>query len=239
MAREIIADLYEFMLQLDARIKVFDCHIDLVFRSNADCQRIAKICGVGSKTATAVVATIGDGKKFKNGRHMAAWMGLVLQQHSSGDKRLLMGISIRGDKHLRTLSVHGAWSVIRVYQGITSAFSKWVNSIRERRGMNRAIVAVANKNTRIIWAMLHRNEPTGTLRCVRNLTFITDHLLRLTTRNSHMGAPSKRGHRIDVCNQGETVSNADLLGPLLTCNIPEHSLIREFSLPSIQIIKIS
>ncbi len=117
MAREIIADLYEFMLQIDVRIKVFDRRIDQFFRSNADCQRIAKICGVGSKTATAVVAAVGDGKEFKNGRHMAAWMGLVPRQHSSGDKRLLMGISKRGDKHLRTLLVHGARSVVRVSQG--------------------------------------------------------------------------------------------------------------------------
>jgi len=158
MTREIIADLFEFMLQLDARIKAFDKRIDQVFRANPECQRIARICGVGSKTATAVVAAVGDGKEFKNGRHMAAWMGLVPRQHSSGDKRLLMGISKRGDKHLRTLLIHGARSVVRVSQGRTDAFSRWVNSIRERRGMNRAIVAVANKNARIIWAMLRRNE---------------------------------------------------------------------------------
>ena len=158
MTREIIADLFDFMLQLDARIKAFDRRIDHVFRASPDCQRIARICGVGAKTATAVVAAVGDGKEFKNGRHMAAWMGLVPRQHSSGDKRLLMGISKRGDKHLRTLLIHGARSVVRVSQRKTDAFSQWVNSIRERRGMNRAIVAVANKNARIIWAMLRRNE---------------------------------------------------------------------------------
>lgn len=158
MTREIIGDLFEFLLQLDERIKAFDRRIDRVFRASADCKRIAQICGVGSKTATAVVAAVGDGKEFKNGRHMAAWMGLVPRQHSSGDKRLLMGISKRGDKHLRTLLIHGARSVVRVSQGRTDAFSRWVNSIRERRGMNRAIVAVANKNARIIWAMLRRNE---------------------------------------------------------------------------------
>lgn len=101
---------------------------------------------------------MGDGKEFKNGRHMAAWMGLVPRQHSSGDKRVLLGISKRGDKHLRTLLIHGARSVVRVSQRKTDAFSRWVNSIRERCGMNRAIVAVANKNARIIWAMLRRNE---------------------------------------------------------------------------------
>ena len=158
MTREIIADLFEFMLQLDARIKAFDKRIDQVFRSNPDCQQIAQICVVGSKTAAAIVFAVGDGKEFKNGRHMAAWIGLVPRQHPSGDTCHLSGIGKRGDKHLRTLLIHGARSVVCVSQSLTDAFSRWVNSIRERRGMNRAIVAVANRNARIIWAMLRSNE---------------------------------------------------------------------------------
>lgn len=158
MTREIIGDLFDFLGQIDARITAFDRRIDAVFKSNEDCRRIARICGVGPKTATAIVAAVGDGREFKNGRHLAAWMGLVPRQHSSGDKRLLMGISKRGDRHLRTLLVHGARSVVRVAQRKTDPFSQWVNNLRERRGMNRAIVAVANKNARIIWAMLNRNE---------------------------------------------------------------------------------
>ncbi|WP_322896379.1 MULTISPECIES: IS110 family transposase [unclassified Yoonia] len=158
MSREIIGDLFDFMEQIDARITAFDRRIDAVFKSNEDCRRIARICGVGPKTATAVVAAVGDGREFKNGRHLAAWMGLVPRQHSSGDKRLLMGISKRGDRHLRTLLIHGARSVVRVAQRKSDQFSQWVNRLRERRGMNRAIVAVANKNARIIWAMLNRNE---------------------------------------------------------------------------------
>ena len=158
MSREIIGDLFDFLGQIDARITAFDRRIDAVFKSNEDCRRIARICGVGPKTATAVVAAVGDGREFKNGRHLAAWMGLVPRQHSSGDKRLLMGISKRGDRHLRTLLAHGARSVVRVAQRKTDPFSQWVNRLRERRGMNRAIVAVANKNARIIWALLNRNE---------------------------------------------------------------------------------
>lgn len=158
MSREIIGDLFDFMGQIDARITAFDRRIDTVFKSNVDCRRIARICGVGPKTATAVVAAVGDGREFKNGRHPAAWMGLVPRQHSSADKRLLMGISKRGDRHLRTLLIHGARSVVRVAQRKTDPFSQWVNRLRERRGMNRAIVAVANKNARIIWAMLNRKE---------------------------------------------------------------------------------
>ena len=158
MSREIIGDLFDFMDQIDARITAFDRRIDAVFKSNEDCRRIARICGVGPKTATAVVAAVGEGREFKNGRHLAAWMGLVPRQHSSGDKRLLMGISKRGDRYLRTLLVHGARSVVRVAQRKTDPFSQWVNNLRERRGMNRAIVAVANKNARIIWIVLNKNE---------------------------------------------------------------------------------
>ncbi len=99
------------------RIKAFDRRIAVVFRANAACQRIARICGVGPKTATAVIAAAGNGAEFKNGRHLAAWMGLVPRQHSSGNRQILMGISKRGDQHLRTLLVHGARSVVRVAAG--------------------------------------------------------------------------------------------------------------------------
>lgn len=154
MSREIIAELFEFLGQIDQRVRMFDRRIEAVFRSNAACQRIARVSGVGPKTATAVVAAVGDGAEFKNGRHLAAWMGLVPRQHSSGNRQLLLGISKRGDKHLRTLLVHGARSVVRVAAGRDDPLSRWINALRERRGVNRTIVALANKNARIIWAML-------------------------------------------------------------------------------------
>lgn len=157
MTRDIIAELYECLGQIDVRIKAFDRRIEAIFRANSACQRIARICGVGPKTATAVIAAVGDGAEFKNGRHLAAWMGLVPRQHSSGNRQILMGISKRGDQHLRTLLVHGARSVVRVAAGKTDALSRWINALRERRGVNRTIVAVANKNARIIWAMLRKD----------------------------------------------------------------------------------
>jgi Transposase IS116/IS110/IS902 family len=85
--------------------------IDRVFRENETCQRIAKIKGVGPKTATAIVAAIGDRSEFKNERHLAAWAGLVPRQFSSGDRKVVMGISKRGNQHLRSLLVHGARAV--------------------------------------------------------------------------------------------------------------------------------
>lgn len=158
LCREILTSLLGLMAQIDARVREFDRRIDQVFRANEACQRVGRIRGVGPKTATAVVAAVGDGRDFDNGRHMAAWLGLVPRQHSSGDRKILMGISKRGDQHLRTLLVHGARAVVRTALGKTDRFSQWVNALRERRGTNRAIVAVANKNARIIWALLNRNE---------------------------------------------------------------------------------
>jgi transposase len=159
MMRETIAELYDLLRDLDRRVQGFDKRIEAVFRASETCQRIAKIKGVGPKTATAIVAAIGDGSEFKNGRHFAAWLGLVPRQHSSGDRRVLMGISKRGDQALRTLLVHGARSVVRTAPNKTDPKSTWVNQLRERRGFNRATVAVANKDARIIWAVLRTGEP--------------------------------------------------------------------------------
>ncbi len=159
LAREAINELYDLFRDLDRRIGVFDKKIDLVFRASETCQRIAKIKGVGPKTATAMIAAVGDGSEFKNGRHLAAWLGLVPRQHSSGDRIVLMGISKRGNQQLRTLLVHGARSVVRTAPNKTDPNNQWVNQLRERRGFNRATVAVANKNARIIWAVLRSGEP--------------------------------------------------------------------------------
>jgi transposase len=159
MAREAIAELYDLFRDLDRRIACFDKKIEQVFRTSEACQRIAKIKGVGPKTATAVVAAVGDGSEFKNGRHLAAWVGLVPRQFSSGDRKFLMGISKRGNQHLRSLLVHGARAVVRTAPNKTDPNNEWINQLRERRGFNRATVAVANKNARIIWAVLRTGEP--------------------------------------------------------------------------------
>ena len=159
LAREAIHELYDLFHDLDRRIASFDKKIERVFRVSEPCQRIARIKGVGPKTATAIVAAVGDGSEFKNGRHLAAWVGLVPRQHSSGDRKVLMGISKRGNQHLRSLLVHGARAVVRTAPGKTDPNNQWVNQLRERRGFNRATVAVANKNARMIWAVLRTGEP--------------------------------------------------------------------------------
>ena len=158
LAREAIAELHDLFLDLDQRVASFDKKIERVFRTSEACQRIARVKGVGPMTATAVIAAIGDGAEFKNGRHLAAWVGLVPRQHSSGQRTVLMGISKRGSQHLRTLLVHGARAVVRSASRKTDPFNAWVNQLHQRRGFNRATVAVANKNARIIWAVLRSGE---------------------------------------------------------------------------------
>ena len=158
LAREAIAELHDLFRDLDRRVASFDKKIERVFRSSEACQRIARIKGVGPMTATAIIAVVGDGTEFKNGRHLAAWVGLVPRQHSSGERAVLMGISKRGSQHLRTLLVHGARAVVRSASTKTDPFNAWVNQLHQRRGFNRATVAVANKNARIIWAVLRSGE---------------------------------------------------------------------------------
>jgi transposase len=158
MAREMLASLFEFLQQLDQRIRDFDRRIEAVFQKDAACQRIAKVDGVGPKTATAIVAAVGDAKDFENGRHMSAWLGLVPRHQATGGRTVMGSISKRGDQHLRTLLVHGARAVVRISAGRTDSRSQWVNDLVARRGTNRAIVAVANKNARIIWSLLAKGE---------------------------------------------------------------------------------
>jgi transposase len=158
MAREAIGELWDLLCDLDRRIAFFDKKIEAVFKASEVCQRIAKIKGVGPKTATAIVAAVGDGAEFKNGRHMAAWLGLVPRQHSSGDRQVMMGISKRGNQHLRSLLVHGARAVVRTRANKNDPMNQWVSQLQERRGFNRATVAVANKNARIIWSVLRTGE---------------------------------------------------------------------------------
>ena len=107
-------------------------------------------------TATALIAAIGDITVFKNGRELAAWLGLVPRQHSTGGKQTLLGISKRGDTYLRTLLIHGGRATVRVAHKNQDKRSRWIGEIKQRRGENISNVAVANKNARIAWAVLTR-----------------------------------------------------------------------------------
>jgi transposase len=152
----MLSQLYACFIALDRQIAWFDSEIERIYRSNDTCRRLSKIRGVGPKTATAIVAAVGDGAEFTNGRHLAAWMGLVPRQHSSGNRQRLFGISKRGDRHLRTLLIHGARAVVRTSTSRDDAQSAWIRALKARRGAAKTIVAVANKNARVIFAMLKK-----------------------------------------------------------------------------------
>jgi transposase len=157
--RELFASLYEEFRGLDERIQVMEQRIERVFAEQEACQKIAAVEGVGPVIATAIVAAIADGRAFRNGRQFAAWLGLVPRQHSSGDKQRLLGISKRGDPYLRMLLIHGARSVVYRSPAKQDARSRWIAEKQRKLGTTKACVAVANKNARIIWALLAKNEP--------------------------------------------------------------------------------
>lgn len=156
-SRELFFDLKNQLLSLDGQVKDYDRRILAVFKANPVCHKLARVPGVGPLTATAMVAAVGNASSFKNGRQLAAWLGLVPRQHSSGGKTRLLGISKRGDSYLRRLLVHGARAVVSRSDGKTDARSRWLNSVKARRGANRATVALANKNARMLWVLL-RNQ---------------------------------------------------------------------------------
>ena len=154
MFRQLLQRLREYLIVLNRQIEELENEINAWHRNNEDSQRLAQIPGVGALTASALVASVGDAKCFKNGRQLAAWLGLVPRQHSSGGKPMLLGISKRGDTYLRMLLVHGARSVVRVAPTKQSPTDKWTNDLSAHRHMNVVTVARANKNVRTAWALL-------------------------------------------------------------------------------------
>ena len=125
-----------------------------VWRRFPDGAGLATIPGVGVITATALVATIGDGAQFRSGRQLSAWLGLVPRQHSSGGKDRLGRISKRGDGYIRRLLVHGARSVLRWRRAKPGTRPGWSDQLLARRPTNVVLVAMANKTTRVAWALL-------------------------------------------------------------------------------------
>ena len=147
---------YKQLRHLDERLSEYDRRINEQFRDQEVCQRIEAIGGVGKLGATAIMATFGDARQFNNSRQFSAALGLVPRQHSTGGESRLLGISKRGDRYIRTLLVHGARSAVTwvLRKNKDDKRSRWIKRIAQERGINRAAVALANKNARIIWALL-------------------------------------------------------------------------------------
>lgn len=150
--RELMLRLLDHFKELDRQVSEMDHQIEQWHRANALSRKLEKIPGIGPITASALVASVGDAKNFANGRQLAAWLGLVPKQHSSGGKTNLQGISKRGDTYLRTLLIHGARAVIRQIE--RKNVQGWLGKLLGRRNKNVAAVALANKNARIAWALL-------------------------------------------------------------------------------------
>jgi transposase len=155
--RVLLADLNQDLVRLDERVDALDKQIKTLANNHPAAKRLQQIPGIGPIIATALVCAIGDGKQFKRGRDMAAWLGLTPRQHSSGGKEKLLGISKRGDAYLRTLLIHGARSVLYVAGRKEDPRSRWLQSLCSRRHKNIAAVALANKNARIAWALLSKD----------------------------------------------------------------------------------
>jgi transposase len=151
--RRLLERLNDHLKELDRQVNELELQIKLWHKENEASQRLEAIPGVGPITASAIVATVGNATEFKNSRQLAAWLGLVPKQHSSGGKQTLLGISKRGDTYLRTLLIHGARAVIRFAEKKAGPGS-WLYKLIARRNKNVAAVALANKNARIIWALL-------------------------------------------------------------------------------------
>ena len=156
LARDAIADLRAHVTYLDERINRYEQQLVALTRQREAAMRIQQLPGVGPLTASAITASISDGHEFANGRQFAAWLGLVPRQYSTGGKAKLGRITKRGDAYLRTLLMLGARAVLQRAGQRSDRLSRWAIALRERRGYHRAIIAIAAKNARIIWALLAR-----------------------------------------------------------------------------------
>lgn len=154
--RKLLERLNDNLKEMDRQVAELELQIKLWHANNEASRKLEAIPGIGPITASAIVATVGNATEFKNGRQLAAWLGLVPKQHSSGGKQTLLGISKRGDTYLRTLMIHGARAVIRYAENKIEP-NQWLCKLIGRRNKNVAAVALANKNARIIWALLTKD----------------------------------------------------------------------------------
>jgi transposase len=164
-SNELTGTIRNLFLMLHAQLAHID---DLVARlerqirewANQDpgARLLQQILGIGPITASALSAVIGDIRQFKNGRQLAAWLGLVPRQHSSGGKSVLLGITKRGDKYLRTLLIHGARAALKAYQRNPEKMPAHLAQLLARKHPNVVCVALASRNARVAWAMLSRGE---------------------------------------------------------------------------------
>jgi transposase len=156
--RALLAQLQLELDQLNGRIGQIDTVIERVANENEVCHRLTAIPGIGPVTATALLAAIGNGSGFRRGRDLAAWVGMVPREYSTGGKQKLLGISKRGNPYLRRLFVQGARVVLQYRTKQSPGLSCWLGQLMARTHQNVAVVALANKLLRMAWAVLCKNE---------------------------------------------------------------------------------
>jgi transposase len=157
-ANTAIGDSLSELHHLDGRIAEYDQHIKVMAQSDERGRQLMAMPGIGPTTASALLASIGNGHDFKCGRQVSAWLGLVPGQYSSGGKQRLGRITKTGDSYLRCLLILGARAVLVSSKNKTDRLSRWAQSVAERRGYWKAVVAIAAKNARMAWAMLSKGE---------------------------------------------------------------------------------
>jgi len=155
----LIRQLNQELEQLSGRIDEMDKVIERTAADHEGCQRLMTIPGIGPVTATALMAAIGNGAEFRRGRDLAAWVGMVPREYSTGGRQKLLGISKRGNGYLRRLFVQGARTVMQHRNRQANSLAHWLDGLTARAHQNVAIVALANKLVRVAWAVLHNNEP--------------------------------------------------------------------------------
>ncbi|MEI7065748.1 IS110 family transposase [Dickeya chrysanthemi] len=160
LSRQLFHEIWLELQDCRQRIKTLDVRLEQISTQNEDTARLVNIPGIGPLGASALTIALGDSRSFNNGRHFASYLGLVPGEHSSGGKPRLLGITKRGDGYLRGLLIHGARSV--VYRTVNfpdercSALQRWLKGIIVRGGVNKAVVALANKNARVAWALVNQ-----------------------------------------------------------------------------------
>lgn len=156
--RQLIATLYHHWQSLEALIAEQTHEIEVIAKRSDDCRRLVTVPGIGPLSATALVAAVGNGAMFSKGRELAAWLGLVPQQHSTGGKSKLLGIGKRGNRYVRMLFIHGARSCLKHMNRDNHELGPWMTTLEQRAHRNVVAIALANKMARIAWVVLARQQ---------------------------------------------------------------------------------
>ena len=156
--RALLADMHERWQALDGRIASLNAEFVASARTDEAARRLTTIPGIGALNATALVAAVGDARTFARGRDLAAWLGLVPRQATTGGRPRLLGITKRGSKYLRKMLIQGARAAMQILRRTDSQLGSWLRALLSRAHSNTAVVALAAKMARIVWALLRHQR---------------------------------------------------------------------------------